>query len=179
MVPEQMNVVIPNSPEYTHLGTSHHSAAYANLTDTSSVGYSIEKYCLPHFKPHSNRTHRAFVLGKYSMYLDNPDLCAWSTDHQNGTFGYLSRQSNGLGFAGTFQDAGEMLDRGVENFGGLTAEGFYELLGDNKVLVSTASESRSYLTDRSMDRLGLGGLHSVLRRMMRCAVSLSSYSAIS
>jgi hypothetical protein len=125
-----------------HLPRYAESSRRTCKTDNSaSSGYSIERYCLPHFKPHSNRTHRAFILGKYSMYLDNPELCAWSTDHKNGTFGYLPGQLDGLGFAGTFQDTGEMTDRGVENFGGLTVEGFYELLSNNKVLVSTRGSS--------------------------------------
>lgn len=108
-----------------------------------ALGYSIEKYCNPHFRPHANRSHRAFVLGKYSMYLDNPELCAWSTAHENGTFGYLANRIDGLGFAGTFQDAETMTDRGIANFGLQTVDGFYELLGDNKVLVSALSDTIS------------------------------------
>jgi hypothetical protein len=112
------------------------------------------------------------------MYLDNPDLCAWPSNHANGTFGYLGQQLDGLGFAGTFQDAGEMTDRGVVNYGGLSVEGFYELLSDSKVLVSTVSESRSYLTDRLVDRSVWVGLRSVPRRTTRCAVSRSVHHRV-
>lgn len=108
-----------------------------------ALGYSIEKYCTPHFRPHANRSRRAFVLGKYSMYLDNPELCAWSTAQENETFGYLANRIDGLGFAGTFQDAETMTDRGIENFGLQTVDGFYELLGDNKVLVSALPDTIS------------------------------------
>jgi hypothetical protein len=111
MLPEQATASVSDSPEYTYLGTSHHPAAYAKLTTRCSPGYSIEKHCLPHFKPHVNRTHRALILGEYFMYLDNPELCAWSTS-MNTEHPYLWKQLDGLGFAGTFQDEGEVLERG-------------------------------------------------------------------
>lgn len=104
------------------------------------IGYSIETECeaKPFF---AERYHRALVLGKLISYYTDEWFLFPDPILQNMTAAISPVESERTGelehfrLVGTLSYSGD-LPGGVENLGRQDREGFYDILGQSKVMVS-------------------------------------------
>jgi hypothetical protein len=96
------------------------------------LGYSVQAYAPPD-PPAKDPDAPIFVLAKVPDYFDEKWFAFWDNDT---TFETLSEET-GLSFvAGAGAEPGGLRDKGIENKGRFTKEGFYEMLQATGVLVS-------------------------------------------